>query len=69
MPAAREITRRPGERLYFSTPVRKGGKGGYWAGDEVREGSVAWNLRGAMEPHHLSFALRGVFVMVVKPFP
>jgi len=24
MPAAREITRRPGERLYFSTPVGKG---------------------------------------------
>src|SRR5438132_2395628 len=23
MPAAREITRRPGERLYFSTPPRK----------------------------------------------
>src|SRR5713101_5320522 len=26
MPAAREITRRPGERLYFSTPVGKGGR-------------------------------------------
>src|SRR5437016_5618644 len=38
MPAAREITRRPGERLYFSTPPRKP-EGGYWPGDEVREGS------------------------------
>src|ERR1700736_3404714 len=110
MPAAREITRRPGERLYFSTPLGRGGRAlwrrprvsrpGYslpfwgragrgrgWilAGDEVREGIMswysllkfvhvllaitavgsnityaAWNARGAMEPQHLSFALRGI---------
>src|ERR1700716_2011009 len=57
MPAAREITRRPGERLYFSTPVRKGegplnslpvwgraGGSACWilAGDEVREGIMTW---------------------------
>src|SRR5713101_6007743 len=29
MPAAREITRRPGERVYFSTPLRKG-EGPLW---------------------------------------
>jgi len=110
MPAAREITRRPGERLYFSTPIRKaegplgdvtegrlgyfppllgegraGPKAGNWPGDEVREGVMswynllkfvhvllaitavgsnityaAWNARGAMEPEHLAFALRGI---------
>src|ERR1700730_9031785 len=90
MPAAREITRRPGERLYFSTPVGKGegrvgGQGMILAGDEVREGIMswysllkfvhvllaitavgsnityaAWNARGAREPQHLSFTLRGI---------
>jgi uncharacterized membrane protein len=92
MPAAREITRRPGERPYCITLVRNGGLT-YSLAQAVQGflhayhgqgimtwysllkfvhvllaitavGSnityAAWNARGAMEPQHLSFALRGI---------
>src|SRR6202011_6337748 len=63
MPAAREITRRPGERLYFSTPLGRGGRA-LWRRPSVsclgyslpfwgRAGLGPWDARAAM---------------VVKPF-
>src|SRR5207245_5877702 len=74
MPAAREITRRPGERVYFSTLPRRGQNSLMsWhsllkfvhvllaitaVGSNITY--AAWNARGAMEPQHLAFALKGI---------
>src|SRR4029077_1053539 len=78
MPAAREITRRPGERAYFSTLLRKAersasgrGQGGgqnarFWPGRNVNEGNVLAGARYSAEIRWLFSAGLLVFVVTVS---